>query len=313
MKYSFVIPCYNSSKTIEGVVREIEETMASISDSFEIILVNDKSPDNTKDVIFSLAETHQKIKAVSFAKNFGQHSALLAGYRFSEGEYVISLDDDGQTPANQVSRLIDKLNEGYDVVFARYQTKHHSAFRNFGSRVNDYMACALIGKPKDLFLSSYFIAKRFVIDEMVKYRNSFPYISGLVLRTTSSIANVDVDHRSREIGTSGYTFRKLLMLWLNGFTAFSVKPLRIGALAGAALAGIGLLICIYALFNKLTNPHAVVGWASMMGVVTVIGGAILLMLGLIGEYLGRVYISLNDSPQYVIRETKGIGKQDEKE
>lgn len=311
MKYSFVIPCYNSEKTVGSVVKEIQNTMKSISDSYEIILVNDFSKDHTKEVIFGLAENNKNVKAVSFAKNFGQHSALLAGYRYTEGEYVISLDDDGQTPADQVGRLINKLNEGYDVVFAKYNNKHHTAFRNFGSRVNDYMACKLIGKPKELYLSSYFIAKRYVIEEMMKYRNSFPYISGLVLRTTGSIANVNVDHRSRMIGQSGYTFGKLLKLWLNGFTAFSVTPLRVGSFTGVILAILGFAVCIYALINKLTNPVAAIGWTSMIGVVTIIGGAILLMLGLIGEYLGRVYISMNDSPQYVIRETRGT--EDEKE
>lgn len=311
MKYSFVIPCYNSEKTVGSVVEEIQNTMKSISDSYEIILVNDFSKDHTKEVIFGLAENKKNIKAISFAKNFGQHSALLAGYRYTKGEYVISLDDDGQTPADQVDRLINKLEEGYDVVFAKYNNKHHSAFRNFGSRVNDYMACKLIGKPKELYLSSYFIAKRYVIEEMMKYRNSFPYISGLVLRTTGSIANVNVDHRSRMIGQSGYTFGKLLKLWLNGFTAFSVTPLRVGSFAGVILAILGFAVCIYALINKLINPVAAIGWTSMIGVVTIIGGAILLMLGLIGEYLGRVYISMNDSPQYVIRETRGA--EDEKE
>ncbi|MEE3487305.1 MAG: glycosyltransferase family 2 protein [Bulleidia sp.] len=301
--YSFVIPCYDSAKTITGVVEEINKAMSSIDGSFDIVLVNDASPkDNTKEVIFNLAKQYDNITAVSFAKNFGQHAALMAGLRYSDGNYVICMDDDGQTPASEVSRLIDKLNEGYDVVFARYNVKHHSSFRNFGSRVNDYMARKLINKPKELYMSSYFIARRYVIDEVCRYQGPFPYISGLLLRTTSNVTNVEIDHRSRESGESGYTFSKLLKLWLNGFTAFSVKPLRFSALCGCVISLIGLIVTIYALVNKFTNPDAVVGWTSLIGVISLVGGAILLTLGLTGEYIGRIYIHINNSPQYVIRD-----------
>lgn len=235
----------------------------------------------------------------------------MAGLRYSDGRYVVCLDDDGQTPADEVGRLIDKLNEGYDVVFARYNVKHHSRFRNFGSRVNDYMARKLINKPKDLYMSSYFIARRYVIDEVCSYKGPFPYISGLLLRTTNNVTNVDVNHRNRETGASGYTLSKLLKLWLNGFTAFSVKPLRFSAICGCLISLIGLIVTIYALINKFTNPDAVVGWTSLIGVISLIGGAILLTLGLTGEYIGRIYIHINNSPQYVIRDCSREDKGNE--
>lgn len=308
-KYSFVIPCYNSANSIGLVVDEIKETMKNIDSSFEIILVNDNSTDNTKEVIFSLAKKNKKVKAISFPKNFGQHAALLAGYRHVTGQYVISLDDDGQTPASQVDRLINKLNEGYDVVYARYKSLKESTFRRLGSSLNNLMAIHLLGKEKDLYLSSFFIAKRYVIDEIVKYHNPFTYVAGLVLRTTAKIANVDIDHRERLNGKSGYSINKLIHLWLNGFTAFSIKPLRIGSIIGFIISIIGFIVCIYALLNKIYNPMATVGWASTIGLMSIIGGSILAMLGLIGEYLGRVYISLNDSPQYVIESYEGFDKQ----
>lgn len=302
--YSFVIPCYNSSKTISSVVDEIRKVMQNNAFSYEIILVNDHSSDQTKETIFGLTEQYDNITALSLTKNFGQHAALLAGYRYAQGTYVISLDDDGQTPADQVLKLIDKLNEGYDVVFARYPVIKESLFRRMGSRLNDLMAVSLIGKPRDLALSSYFIAKKYIIDEIIRYRNPFPYVAGLILRSTASIANADVDHRERLIGRSGYSLSKLLSLWLNGFTAFSIKPLRVGSIAGFLMAMLGFAICIYAVIHKLLQPDTAVGWASLIGVVTVIGGSILIMLGLIGEYLGRIYLSINDSPQYVIEEIR---------
>ena len=235
-------------------------------------------------------------------ENFGQHVALMAGYNFASGEYIVSLDDDGQTPANQVDLLLNKVYDGFDVVYANYKNKRHSWFRNFGSKVNDYMAYKLIDKPKEIYMASYFVAKKFVIDEVIKYRGGYPYIPGLVLRITKNMVNVDVDHRSREIGESGYTFSKLLKLWMNGFTAFSVKPLRISIYIGVLIAFMGFLLAVYAIFSKIFNPSILIGWTSLISVISIIGGTIIIILGMIGEYVGRIYISINKNPQYVIKE-----------
>ena len=306
MKYSFVIPCYNSAHTVGNVVDEIQQKMADMSESsYEIILVNDHSKDQTEKVIFELAG-QINIRAISLAKNFGQDSACLCGYRYASGDYVISLDDDGQTPANEVDLLINKLNEGYDVVIARYPHKHHDNWRNLGSKVNDKMEIEMLGKPEDLYVGSYFIARRFVIDQIISYPNPYPYIRGLLLSATASIANVDVHHRDREYGHSQYTVKKLLGLWLNGFTSFSVKPLRISTFIGAVIAFLGFIMTLYAVIHKLFHPEISAGWASLMAVMTMIGGMILLMLGLIGEYVGRIYISLNHTPQYVVKSMKNI-------
>ena len=306
-KISFVIPCYRSEKTLPRVVAEIQEKMKWLAQyEYDIFLVNDCSPDDTFKVIKELAKEHENIKGIDFARNFGQHSALMAGLRHSDGDYVVCLDDDGQTPADEADKLLDKLEEGYDAVYAKYEHKRHSAFRNFGSRLNEVMTRIMLGKPKDLYVSSYFAVKRFVVDDMVRYENSYPYVIGLVLRSTRKIANVSVSHREREEGISGYTFKKLIGLWFNGFTAFSVKPLRIATVIGAGSAVVGFCYGIYTIIKRLFNPAVPMGFSSTMAAIVFFGGMIMLMLGLIGEYIGRIYISLNNSPQYVIREKINI-------
>ncbi len=300
---SFVIPCYRSEQTIGRVVEEIDTTMRELSGyAYEIVLVNDASPDNTFDVIRSLCTGRKDICGVNLARNFGQHAALMAGFRYAHGDVVVCLDDDGQTPANEVGKLLAKLEEGYDVVYAKYTQKQHSVFRNFGSKVNERMTRIMLGKPKELYISSYFAMKRFVAQELVRYENPYPYVIGLVLRATKKIANVEVTHREREIGTSGYTMGKLLGLWFNGFTAFSVKPLRMATVIGVASACAGFLYGIYTIAKKLLYPAVPVGFSALMASIVFFCGLILLMLGIIGEYIGRIYISLNNSPQYVIRE-----------
>ncbi|MBR3470151.1 MAG: glycosyltransferase [Lachnospiraceae bacterium] len=313
-KISFVIPCYRSEQTIGHVVAEIDGKMQEMKDfEYEIVLVNDCSPDHTKNALWDLCQEKSEgngvRRAISFAKNFGQHSALMAGLRASSGDYVVCLDDDGQTPADEVDKLIAKLEEGFDAVYAKYEHKHHSVFRNLGSKVNELMTRVMLGKPKELFISSYFAVRRFVVEDMIKYENSYPYVIGLVLRSTKSITNVVVSHRDREQGSSGYTLKKLLGLWFNGFTAFSVKPLRIATAIGSFCAIAGFLYGIYTVIKWFINPDVPMGFSSTMSAIVFFGGMIMLMLGLIGEYVGRIYISLNNSPQYVIRETINVEKE----
>ena len=299
MLVSFIIPCYNSEKTLQSVVDEITSTMHN--DNYEIILINASAPVHTFDVIRSICEEHENITGIDMAKNFGQHSALMAGFNFAQGDVIVCLDDDGQTPANEVYKLLDKINEGYDLVYAKYKEKKHSGFRNFGSSVNKLMMECMLDKPKELFVSSYFAAKKFVIDEMKKYENAYPYVMGLAIRTTNKVCNVVVNHREREIGQSGYSLSKLWNLWINGFTSFSVKPLRMATYGGLFVAILGFSYILYVIINKLTNPLAPIGWSSTIAVNLLLGGMILLVLGMIGEYIGRIYICLNSSPQYVIR------------
>lgn len=302
---SFVIPCYRSQATLPSVIREIQETMEGLSQyTYEVVLVNDCSPDNTFDSIRELCRENKNITGINLAKNFGQHSALMAGFHQVKGDIIVCLDDDGQTPADEVGKLLKGIEKGADVVYAKYAHKHHSGFRNWGSHVNELMTRVMLGKPKDLFVSSYFAARRFVVDEMIKYEYPYPYVIGLVLRTTKNIVNVEVNHRDRMEGTSGYTLGKLLGLWFNGFTAFSVKPLRIATVTGAGCAFLGFAYGIYTIIKKIfiNPPGLVTGFSALMSVLVFMGGMLMLMLGLVGEYMGRMYISMNRSPQYVVRE-----------
>lgn len=303
---SYVIPCYRSEKTLPKVIEEIIQTMKTLPQyEFEIILVNDSSPDGTRETIRTLCNQYRNVKGIDLAKNFGQHAALMAGMRFTRGDIVVCMDDDGQTPADEVGKLLGKLEEGYDAVYASYGKKKHSLFRNFGSKVNELMTRVMLGKPKTLAVTSYFAVKRFVVEEMIRYEHSYPYVIGLVLRSTKNITNVEVLHRAREEGTSGYTLKKLLSLWFNGFTAFSIIPLRVATVIGSLFAFSGFAYGIYTIIKKLVLVNVEAGFSALMSVLVFMGGMIMLMLGMIGEYVGRMYICMNCSPQYVIREMMG--------
>ena len=310
-KLSFVIPCYNSQKTIGYVVRLINEvvTKKNMFD-YEIILVNDFSQDGTSTVIEDIARQNKNIIAINFSRNFGQHAALMAGFRHSSGDVVIYLDDDGQCPVNKIFDLIEPLNNGFDVSMADYGVKKQSKFKNFGSKLNDIMAEHLVGKPKKLQLSNFGALKRFVVDEIIKYQSCYPYIAGLILRTTSNIANVKMEENERKEGKSNYNLKKLLSLWLNGFTSFSVKPLRIASIAGVVFAFIGFIFGIYTIINKIfINPNIAIGYSTIVSLLTFFSGLVLMIMGMIGEYIGRIYICINKSPQYVIKNIINLNEE----
>ncbi len=304
---SIVIPCYRSAEMIGGVVADINREMEKLQEKYrwEIILVNDCSPDNTFDVIRELCREYTNICGVNLARNFGQHAALMAGFHQVKGDILVCMDDDGQTPAFAIKDLLQGLEEGSDVVYAKYEHKHHNAFRNFGSRVNDLMLKYNLGKPDNLYVSSFFAARRFIVDEMLRYQNAYPYVIGLVLRATRNIKNVTVEHQDRKAGESGYTLSKLLGLWFNGFTAFSEKPLRVATMIGTGCAFLGFLYGLYTIIKKLVNPMVPIGFSSLMSALMFIGGMLMLMVGLVGEYIGRMYICMNNAPQYVVREIVG--------
>ncbi len=300
---SFIIPCYHSEQTLSQVTSDISETMKEHCDyDYEIVLVNDNPPDATWDLIRKLSQANPKIHGVCMAHNFGQHSALMAGFRKSRGDIVLCLDDDGQTPPSEAFKLIDSLKGNTDVVYGDYpDEKFANKFRQAGSRANDLMAEWLLNKPRGLYLSSYIAARRHVIDQVVQYSGPYPYVDGLMLRSASEIINVPVVHKQREVGSSGYSFGKLLGLWANGFTAFSVKPLRIGAVLGAIIAAVGFICAVVVFVQKLIYQDAVnAGWSSIVCLIMILGGILLLMLGLIGEYVGRIYLSINATPQYIV-------------
>ncbi|MCL1918381.1 MAG: glycosyltransferase family 2 protein [Peptococcaceae bacterium] len=306
---SIVIPCYRSEDSIRDVIAEIAETFAGQDKpdyEYEVVLVNDCSPDGVLNVIKELAAQDCHIRVLDLARNFGQHSAIMAGFHYVSGDIVVCMDDDGQTPPNQIFKLINRLGEDCDLVFARYPQKKHSFFRNLGSFINEIMLRVLLGKPKHLALMSYFACKRYVAEEAKHYKNPYPYIGGLLIRATNKTDNVLIDHRKRVHGKSAYTYRKLLSLWMNGFTAFSVLPLRVATLMGLACSLFGFVFGSITVIRKLLDNSVPIGYSSIMAALMFIGGLILLMLGMLGEYLGRVYISINNSPQFVVRDTSNI-------
>ena len=302
MKISVVIPCYHSRRTLGGVTADLERMMATRPElDYEIILVNDNPPDETWDLIQRLREENPRIHGICFSRNFGQHSALMAGYRQVTGDIVVSMDDDGQNPPSEIFRLIDAVDSRTDIVYADYPRKQHSRFRNLGSRLSNRMFSWMLGKPRELYLASYWAAKRFVIDEMIRCESPFPYVDGLALQSTTRIINVPVDHLPRAEGESGYTMFSLLRLWLNAFTSFSVKPLRIATVAGSGTALAGLIVGVVLVIRKLILREDIdAGWTSMMALMLFLFGVLMIMMGLVGEYVGRVFISMNRSPQYVI-------------
>lgn len=301
-KLSFIIPCYGSEKTITDVINEIIETVQN-KNSYEIICVNDCSPDNVLFVLKELAINNNSIKIIDLAKNSGKHAAVMAGLNYCSGDIIINLDDDGQCPTYRVYELIEALQEGYDIATAYYGINNQSNFKNFGSKLNNMMLNCLIGKPKNIEITNFSVLKRFVVEEIIKYKNPYPYIQGLLLNTTLRIKNIKMENRDRFEGSSNFNFQKMLSLWLNGFTAFSVKPLRVATIVGFICSIVGFIYGIWTILNKIfINSNAPLGYSSTMAAMMFIGGIIMLMLGIIGEYIGRIYISINNSPQYVIRE-----------
>jgi len=302
-KFSFVIPCYGSEKTITKVIEEVIETMEIRYEyDYEIICVNDASPDGVLQVLRKIAQDNTKVKIIDFAINSGQQAAIMAGLSNVRGDYIVSIDDDFQCPTNHLWELFKPIQEGYDISYANYGYKKESFFRNFGSWLNDFMCCVLLNKPKNLQLTNFVVFKRFIADKMLEYNNPYPYIDGLILRTSSKIANVSMEDRERLEGSSTYTLKKLLHLFINGFTAFSVKPLRLATFLGLGSSACGFIYMLYIIIARLTRSDIDAGYSSLMAVNLFVGGVIMSLLGVCGEYIGRIYISINNSPQYVIRE-----------
>lgn len=299
---SFVIPVFNGSRSVAGVVERIYELYADLE--IEIVLVNDGSDDESEKVCRQLHEKHPaSLTFVHLSRNFGEHNAVLAGLHHVSGHYVALLDDDGQNPPEEVRRLFDTAREeGFDVVYGHYRVKQHGFLRNLGSRFNDRVANWMLKKPADLYLSSFKVMNRFVVEEVKRYRGAFPYIDGLILRTTRNLGQIDVDHRERDVSGSNYTVRRLFLLWLNMFLNFSILPLRLSAALGALASVSSLFLLAAIVFDKLyINPGVAVGIPTVLLTVVFFAGVQLFILGAVGEYLGRLFLDHSGTPQFVVR------------
>jgi glycosyltransferase involved in cell wall biosynthesis len=299
---SFVIPLYFSEKSIRGLVKEIEGL--EIVGGHEIVLVNDGSRDDTKTVCRELVrEARVPILYVEHARNFGEHNAVLTGWRHARGVHVVNLDDDGQNPPAEAVRLWEKAKtDDLDVVYGHYAEKKHARWRNAGSWLTNRMTDWALDKPKGFYLSSFRCVSAFAAREAARNSGPFPYIDGLLLQVTQRIGSLEVRHADRAAGKSGYTLRRLMRLWASAFINFSVTPLRLATVLGflmgvAGLASIGGVLLLWA-----TGQGPVFGWGSLMAALLSFSGVQLILLGVIGEYLGRMFLTINQRPQSVVRE-----------
>lgn len=306
IELSICVPVYNA----EATIRRLAETLLKIfpGPGTEIVLVNDGSTDGSHRVCTALAEEHPEITYLRLRKNFGEHNAVMCALHHCRGAYAVIIDDDFQNPPEEIHRLLTEIRQGYDVVYSRYRRKRHSLFRNVGSKINDLAATALMGKPKDLYLSSFKIIRREVIDQIIRYTGPFPYIDGLILRVTSNIGTVLVEHHKRREGRSNYTLKKLLSLWLNMFINFSIIPLRIVTAAGLLTALACVVLAAVFIVEKLTHPETSLGWASIIVVVLFIGAVQMVFLGIMGEYIGKHYLDTNGTPQWVVKSRVSRGE-----
>lgn len=309
MLVSVVIPCYYSQPTI---AKEVEMIIAEFekNDGYEcnFVLVNDGSGDGTYQEIKKLASRYPNVRGVELMRNFGQHNALMAALSYADGDYVLGMDDDMQTHPSQIFKLIHKMEEGYDLVYGVYPVRKNSRLKNFSSKLNKVTSRIMLNRPKEISSSNFWIITDAVKKEVLKYKSYNPYIDAVFYRVTHNIGNVEIEHFKREQGSSNYTFRKLLNLWL-AYWNFSVVPLRISFFLGIFSGFAGVLIAILVVINKLLKPDVPVGWSSSLCVMVLFFALVLLVLGIIGEYLGKIILILNDTPQYIVRETVNVEEE----
>ena len=317
MLYSIVIPCYKSSKTIRKVVEMTMQEMDRLDRrEYEFVLVDDCSPDDgeTMAALMGLVRDYACVKVVELAKNAGQHNAVMAGLNEGSGDVFIAMDDDMQTHPSQLGKLLDEFDKGYDIVYGYYEHKEHSKFRNFGSYVNYMTVRILLKKPKDLKTSSFWVIRKFVRDYAVEYKSAYTHLQGLFLRTTRNISSVPIQHFKREVGTSNYTLKKLIKLWSN-ILGFSIVPLQMATYTGFFFSLIGILAAIGVIILKFVRPATYIGWPSMMATICFFSGLNLMFMGIIGEYVGRIFLGMSKNPQYVVRQVhhRDASEEEEKE
>ena len=307
---SFVIPLYRSAETIGAVVRAIEEL--PIEGGHEIVLVNDGSPDGTADVCRELVKNARvPITYVEHARNFGEHNAVLTGWRNARGAHLVNLDDDGQNPPVEAVRLWRHAQAtGLDVVFGHYAVKQHSAWRNLGSWFTNRMTDWALDKPPGFYLSSFRCVTAFVAKEVVSYPGPYPYIDGLLLQVTQRIGSIAVKHEARVAGESTYTLSRLLRLWLSAWINFSVQPLRVATVLGLIIAAVGMVALGAVAWLWWVGQGPATGWGWLMAAMLIFSGTQLVLLGLIGEYVGRMFLAVNQRPQSVVRDVRRGGAGD---
>jgi undecaprenyl-phosphate 4-deoxy-4-formamido-L-arabinose transferase len=298
---SIVVPVYNGSKTVPQLVEELARL--EIPGGLEIVLVNDGSPDDSLEVCRGICRSAAvAVTVVDLARNFGEHNAVMAGLGVARGEHIVTMDDDLQNPPSEVVRLWRYAKDNdLDVVYTFYAKKQHEGWRNAGSRFTNLLAHFLVDKPRDVYLSSFRCISSFIARTVTTHGGPYPYIDGLIMQTTRRIGRLQVEHLPRAEGRSNYTLRRLVRLFLSMMLNFSVIPLRVASIVGIVIACLGVVGLVLVIIEGLRSgtPR---GWASLMAVVLTISGVQLMVLGVIGEYLGRLFLTINRKPQYVIRD-----------
>jgi len=299
MKLSVIIAVYNSENTIKLLVERLQNALSTIS--FEIVLVNDGSRDTSEKVCKGLASSFSNVRFISLRRNFGEFNAVMCGLNWAYGEYCVMIDDDFQNPPEEILKLVKEAEEGdYDVVYTYYSKKQHSAHRNAGSSLVNWLTSFLLNKPKDLYLSSFKLIKQEVVREIIKYQGPYPYIDGLIFRLTRNIGTVQVVHHKREEGSSNYTFRKLISLFLNILFCYSSLPIRLFMPIGIGLFGLGSILLLFLLGQWVVGPDPK-SWQVITATLIFIGGIQCTLLSVLGEYIGKSFMAQSGQPQYVIK------------
>lgn len=303
---SVVIPCYYSEKTISTVVELTRRELVELGFDYQFVLVNDGSTDKTFSEISRLAREDDRVLGINLSKNFGQNNALMAGLHYVTGDVVVGMDDDLQTHPSQLPRLLCALDDKTDLVYGVFPTRtFDNLIRKLGSKFERWTLQVLGMRPKGVDVSAFWAAKKYVCDEAKKYQGSTPSVSSLMLRATGRVKDVPIEHHLRAVGSSGYTIKKLIKTYLN-LLSFSVVPLRIIIVVGAALSIISLVSALWVLISSLLSPSSQAGWSSLMVTILFATGMIILCLGIIGEYLARIFLRLGSAPQYIVRETTEV-------
>ncbi|WP_149240727.1 glycosyltransferase family 2 protein [Dyadobacter sp. 32] len=299
MKLSVVIPVYNSQDTIQELIKRLQVALSEIT--FEIVLVNDGSSDNSEKICTKLTKLYDNVYFISLRKNFGEFNAVICGLNWSKGDYCVMIDDDFQNPPEEILKMIHKAESGgFDVVYTYYTKKEHSRYRNLGSRLVNWLTSYLLNKPKELYLSSFKLIRQEVVQEIIKYKGPYPYIDGLIFRLTRNIGTVQVTHEKRESGISNYTSRKLISLFLNILFCYSALPIRLFMPIGLGLFGLGFLLLLFLTGQWVIGPDPK-GWQVVTASIIFIGGIQCTLLSVLGEYIGKSFMDQSGQPQYVIK------------
>jgi polyisoprenyl-phosphate glycosyltransferase len=299
---SVVIPVYNSEDCLSELFFQLTKALESLTNDYEIILINDCSLDRSWDKIAELSKHSPKLKGINFRKNFGQDNALMAGLRHSLGKSVIIMDDDLQHAPEDIPALIEGLGDEYDVCYGYYGIKKQTRFKNFGSSFNDKVANLILKKPKEIYLSPFKAIQREVVDEILKYDGPYPYVDGLLFRVTNRISQVPVEHHTRHAGEGNYNLMKSIWVWSKLATNFSVLPLRIATILGFLSSTFGFILAIIFIAMFYMGVTSPTGWYSLIVSILFLGGIQLTTIGLIGEYVGRLFLYHSKEPQYIIKE-----------